>query len=203
MFPQIRSINQIDGLPARAKHQKEDFGEVPAQGQLLKSPGERRKHPSVYTIRINEPKVIQDTIEGESVIVNLATGNYFSVDKVGAEIWQNIEQGKSIGEIFEIIFSEYDGDKDKIRITVDGFFDELIKEDLVVKRSEQPGGSVGNENKKTAIEQGQKKVFEAPNLKKYTDVQDLLLLDPIHESDRQVAQYEDGLGSITKLVIKR
>ena len=128
-------------------------------------------------------KVIQDTIEGESVIVNLATGNYFSVDKVGAEIWQNIEQGKSIGEIFEIIFSEYDGDKDKIRITVDGFFDELIKEDLVVKRSEQPGGSVGNENKKTAIEQGQKKVFEAPNLKKYTDVQDLLLLDPIHESD--------------------
>jgi hypothetical protein len=133
--------------------------------------------------RINEPKVIQETIEGESVIVNLASGNYFSVDNVGAEIWQNIEQGKSFGEILDAVFLAYDGEKDNIKNTVEKFVYELMREELVVQQATQAEGAFGNKEYKTESEQVQKQLFEAPDLKKYTDVQDLLLLDPIHEAD--------------------
>lgn len=133
--------------------------------------------------RINEPKVIQETIEGESVIVNLASGNYFSVDKVGAEIWENIEKGKSVGEIVDHLFCQYNADPDNIENAVKQLIDELIREELVVPDSSAMGENVRSFDVKAAAEQSQKKGFEAPVLKKYTDMQDLLLLDPIHEVD--------------------
>lgn len=133
--------------------------------------------------KINEPKVIQETIEGESVIVNLASGNYFSVDKVGAEIWENIEKGRSVGEILDHIFRLYNGDPDSIENSVKQLIDELIKEELVVPDSSTMTDSTRTSDVKGVSEKGQKKGFEAPVLKKYTDMQDLLLLDPIHEVD--------------------
>lgn len=133
--------------------------------------------------KINEPKVIQETIEGESVIVNLASGNYFSVDKIGAEIWENIEKGRSVEEILDHIFRLYNGDPDSIENSVKQLIDELIKEELVVPDSSTMADSTRISDVKGVSEQGQKKGFEAPVLKKYTDMQDLLLLDPIHEVD--------------------
>ena len=38
--------------------------------------------------RINNPKVIHETIDGETVIVNLDSGNYYSLDATGADIWE-------------------------------------------------------------------------------------------------------------------
>ena len=133
--------------------------------------------------RINEPKVIQETIEGESVIVNLVSGNYFSVDKVGAEIWENIEQGKSIDEILNHILCSYNGDPDNIENSIKKLIEEFVKEELVVPDSSGAIGSIKSSDTKGTIAHGQKKGFEAPVLKKYTDMQDLLLLDPIHEVD--------------------
>ncbi|HDY70854.1 MAG TPA: PqqD family protein, partial [Nitrospirae bacterium] len=41
--------------------------------------------------RINKPHVINEIIDGEVVILNLDTGNYYSMDKAGADIWGLIE----------------------------------------------------------------------------------------------------------------
>jgi len=37
--------------------------------------------------RPNAPQVIAETIAGEAMIVNLATGHYFSLQGSGADIW--------------------------------------------------------------------------------------------------------------------
>lgn len=49
--------------------------------------------------QINSPKVVQETIEGEVVIVNLEKGDYYSLLKTGAELWLGIEKGNSRAEI--------------------------------------------------------------------------------------------------------
>lgn len=45
---------------------------------------------------------------GESIILNLKSGIYFSLDEVGARIWSLIEQPMSVTDIRDAILSEYD-----------------------------------------------------------------------------------------------
>lgn len=133
--------------------------------------------------RINDQNVIQETIEGEAVIVSLTSGNYYSLDKVGAHIWGNIENRRTVGEMLEELSDHYNGDADKIRRSVEQLINELVEEELVVSDSSNPGGSIGNPNAGQNEGFGDKLDFEVPVLKKYSDMQDLLLLDPIHEVD--------------------
>jgi Coenzyme PQQ synthesis protein D (PqqD) len=132
--------------------------------------------------KINVPKVIQETIAGEAVIVNLVSGNYYSLDKVGADIWGKIENGKSVEEILHLIPKTYKGDPASMEASVKNLIDELIQEELIVPAASLPGGdlqsSSSSENESESSEE-----FEIPVLKKYSDMQDLLLLDPIHEVD--------------------
>jgi len=37
--------------------------------------------------RLNAPQVLAETIAGEAMIVNLATGHYFSLQGSGVDIW--------------------------------------------------------------------------------------------------------------------
>lgn len=132
--------------------------------------------------RINDPKVIQETIEGEAVIVNLVSGNYYSLDKVGADIWGNLENGKSLEEILELIPRIYKGDPAVMESSVKSLIDNLVQEDLIVPDATIPDGGTQSSSAGTAEGEAMGD-FEAPVLKKYSDMQDLLLLDPIHEVD--------------------
>jgi Coenzyme PQQ synthesis protein D (PqqD) len=132
--------------------------------------------------KINEQQVIQETIEGEAVIVNLVSGNYYSLDKVGAEIWGKIENGKSLDEILGLILKVYRGDPAAIETSVKSLIDELAKEGLIVPDAPTDAGSPQSPSLST-VEMRALEEFEAPVLKKYSDMQDLLLLDPIHEVD--------------------
>ncbi len=134
--------------------------------------------------KINVPKIVHETIDGEAVILNLDKGNYYSLDGIGVEIWGFIENNANLGSITERIRNNYHGDQGGIEVTINKFVSELIEEDLVVldnenitENDESPHGQVQTGLKET------KPDFEAPKLNKYTDMQDLLLLDPIHDVD--------------------
>src|SRR6187397_1108133 len=44
-------------------------------------------------LRPNSPSVVSEIIDGEAVIMNLATGHYFSALGTGGELWALIEKG--------------------------------------------------------------------------------------------------------------
>lgn len=137
--------------------------------------------------RINKPKVILESFEDEVVIVNLDSGNYFSLDKIGAQIFDLLESGASMIETAKAISGYYKGNQEFIEKEVSVFVDQLISEELIVPLA------TGNETGKTAIRSGINTskftpvndvgIFESPVLQKYTDMQELLLLDPIHDVD--------------------
>lgn len=133
--------------------------------------------------RINSPKVVHETIDGEVVIVHLEKGDYYSLIKEGADIWSLIANSFSRGEILEEIIQRYDGDREKIEKGINNFIAELQGEEVIVLNQTGEPENASLKNQPTATE---KPIFQAPSLQKYTDMEELLALDPIHEVDEEI-----------------
>lgn len=133
--------------------------------------------------RINSPKVIRETIDGEVVIVNLKKGHYYSLMETGAVIWDGIERGIYRENVIEEMTQQYDASPEDIKTAVDIFFERLQQEELIVldQIDTSKSTSITNQTKTNASKE--KVRFEPPILHKYTDMEDLLVLDPIHEVD--------------------
>jgi len=65
-------------------------------------------------IRIRKDVVFRD-LEGELVLLNLATGVYFGLDPIGTRIWALIDDGRTADEIVGVITAEYEVDADACR----------------------------------------------------------------------------------------
>ncbi len=48
---------------------------------------------SLNRFRINRPRVTHETIDGESVMIDFDTGNYYSLNPVGSAIWDLVDAG--------------------------------------------------------------------------------------------------------------
>lgn len=134
--------------------------------------------------RVNSPTIVHETIDDEAVIINLDTGNYYSLDKAGTDIWNLLESGAAVAEVIEGLTRRYEGDRMDIENAVDRLVAELQQEALIIPdRVKEPEGiKASNMQVETGME-AERPSFEIPILHKYTDMQDLLLLDPIHEVD--------------------
>lgn len=130
-------------------------------------------------LKVNAPAVVAEIIDGEAVIMDLATGHYFSTQHVGCDIWRGIELGASRATIARWLAATYGLEPDQAATCVAAFVDELTQRQLVVAG----GGTVpGVESTENWMIGG--RPFAAPVLNTYTDMEELLLLDPIHDVDQ-------------------
>jgi len=128
--------------------------------------------------RINVPKVISETIDGETIIINLESGHYFSLNHSGGQIWNDIQTGHSTEQIFQLTQQRYPRDAAQVPSAVSGFLAALLSEALI-----GPCETFEISEKLSTPTAPADRPFEIPGLQKYEDMQDLLLLDPIHEVD--------------------
>jgi len=82
-------------------------------------------------LRISPDVVFRD-LEGEAVILDLASGRYFGLNAVGTRIWTLLEAGTPIDRIVEAIAGEYEADAQQIARDVIGLVDELTSRGLIV-----------------------------------------------------------------------
>lgn len=59
--------------------------------------------------RVNTPTITHETIDGEAVIINLDSGNYYSLMEVGSFIWGLVEKGASASEVQNLVLQTYQG----------------------------------------------------------------------------------------------
>jgi len=133
--------------------------------------------------KINEPNVVHENIDGETVVLNLDTGNYYSLVGVGAEIWEFILKGMTGAEILGMIRQSYEFPSGDEENAVHSFLEELRQEGLIVAHDGDEAAGVQEAFLAEKKPGGAKAAFHPPVLNKYTDMQDLLVLDPIHEVD--------------------
>jgi hypothetical protein len=131
------------------------------------------------TYSINAPDVIAETIDGETMLVNLATGSYYNLEGSGADVWSRLMDGATPRLISEELAARFEGDPAEIEAAVARLVDELRAEQIVVE-------SAGGDSQAAAPAQpdaGERRPFVPPKLAKFTDMQDIILLDPVHEVD--------------------
>jgi coenzyme PQQ synthesis protein D (PqqD) len=129
--------------------------------------------------RVNAPHVIAETIGGETIIVHLSTGCYFNLGGTAVDIWEAVAAGNPPEAITRQLVSRYDAGEAEIAAAVSRILEELQREELVVVNDED--GAPGAEA--PAAEAGPRAPFQEPTLSKLTDMQDIILLDPVHEVD--------------------
>jgi hypothetical protein len=125
--------------------------------------------------RVNSPNVIHETIEGEVILIDLKTGTYYSLRDSGTAVWRAIEQGAGEDGIAAELRSRYDASEEQIREAVRHLLAELEREGLIrVDEGEAAPAAPASGG-------AGRLPFTAPVLEKHTDMQDLILLDPVHE----------------------
>jgi hypothetical protein len=124
--------------------------------------------------RVDPGKVVHETIEGEAILIHLDNGFYYSLDGAGAEIWGLLAESRSVDETAEALAREYDSDE--LAGEVRRIADELAAENLLEPTDMAPAAALNGDAP------GERRAFTAPALKKYEDMQDFLLVDPIHET---------------------
>jgi hypothetical protein len=127
--------------------------------------------------RVDEPKVISETFEKEVVAINFASGSYYGMTKAALEIWPLLRQGASAETMVRHLASRYDAEPAGIAEAMGKFLASLLEHELIVETEE------GEAAPGTGYPQNARRPWEPPELSVYDDMQDLLLLDPIHEVD--------------------
>jgi hypothetical protein len=128
-------------------------------------------------LTISGRHIVHEDFGGEVVVVNLKTGTYYGLNGTAAAIWQMIGGGLSAAQIAERFAAHYSGQADAARTAVAGFLDELQREALIHPAAQPPAAAAGAP---AALPAGP---LTPPAVQRCTDMEELLVLDPVHEVD--------------------
>src|SRR5262245_55435909 len=125
-----------------------------------------------HRFRPREEEVASKVIDGEAIIINLANGVYYSMDKVGALVWDRLQAGHTLDDVILAVTGAYAVSREQAESNVHELVQELLQENLVI--ASENGGAAPAQ---TAPVQ-EKLPYESPKLNIYRDMGDLLALDP-------------------------
>jgi hypothetical protein len=121
----------------------------------------------------NEAEVAAKVMDGEAIIINLSNGMYYSMDQVGGLIWEMITEGHTLDDIASAVVRSYDVSDGQAQADIQRLAVELVDENLVIPSTV---AAPTRDDRKQARQD--KLPYEQPRLNKYSDMADLLALDP-------------------------
>jgi hypothetical protein len=129
---------------------------------------------SAYAV---EPqKVVHETLDGETILIALTTGVYYSLTGSGPVLWSALSAGVPVERCAVALAARHpDADADAIARDAEQLLEQLLTEGLLSPGAEPATGEVALEETPA--------VYAAPLLQRYDDMEYLLLLDPVHEAD--------------------
>ena len=126
---------------------------------------------------LNSPPIVAELVEGEVIAIDLDRGSYYSLEKETAAIWTALISGRNGREILAALPPASEA-AERLAGELQGFVEALLTEKLIRPSApaRRPEGAIGM----VAPWAAQTLRFE-----RFTDMQDLLILDPIHEVDEE------------------
>ena len=128
----------------------------------------------------NHPAVVDEMIDGEAVVIDLRSGNYYSLVESAAVIWASLATRPTHDEVAEYLGRVYDAEPEQCFAVSGGFLDLLLSEGLIAQVDGDAEPSAA-----PALPAAVGPLPE-PRLEKFDDMQQLILLDPVHEIDEAV-----------------
>jgi len=125
-----------------------------------------------FTTRNGE--VAAKVIDGEAILINLATGMYYSMGDVGGTVWSLIENNSNVEEIIANVAAGYKVEHGRARADVEALLSELLEENLIVV---SPSSDTDNAVTAVAASEATSE-YAKPSLKKFGDMAEMFALDP-------------------------
>lgn len=141
----------------------------------------------MQNIRPNQAAVAAKVIDGEAIIMNLTNGAYYSMLGTGAAIWAMIDQGVAVGRMPELLTRSFEVTAEQAREDLARLIRQLLDEGLVLPGEAVPASGI-------APPPAERLAYQAPELNKYTEMADLLALDPPMPTIGQVPAAESRAG---------
>jgi hypothetical protein len=126
--------------------------------------------------RIIKPKVVYEVLNTEVIAIDFDTGTYYALLHVAKQMWMLIEQEIPFDQSAQILSNYYQKNLNEVLIDLKPFVAELIDKGLIESIDE-----ASHVQGATPQIDSHGWGYEAPKLVSYMDIQELLLLDPIHE----------------------
>jgi hypothetical protein len=123
---------------------------------------------------INAPMVISEPMDEDLVVINLDNGCYYSFNKTAAQLWNQLEQGFAINQAASQMALLCESEEAQVLADFLSFVDRMLEEQLI-------RACEGHSKDWPPLKNGQGGPYLKPSFEKYSDMQEMLLLDPIHE----------------------
>lgn len=104
--------------------------------------------------------------------MQLRTGLYFSARGTGSVVWERLMAGADIESLGEAFAGATGASAAEVRAAIEAFIADAQRQQL---------GTVDPANGQPVERDGLPSTWTAPVLEAFSDMQDLLLLDPIHD----------------------
>lgn len=124
---------------------------------------------------VDNANVSWERVSGEVIAIQLNTGKYYSFSNAAADIWSLANNGVSIESVLRALQKVYTP-SDVVETEVRDFISKCFAERLLIEcESENELQDLPNDTDRSVV--------TSPKLTEYSDLQDLILVDPIHDVD--------------------
>lgn len=127
--------------------------------------------------RVNGPNIAHETVDREAILIHLEHGTYYSLAETGACVWDVVARGGDAADAVAAVVAAYDVAPEDAGPAVAALLEALVAEGLVAVDDAAPALPLAV----APPADGDRRPWIAPELARFTDMQDLLLADPIHE----------------------
>jgi ornithine carbamoyltransferase len=75
--------------------------------------------------------VFAQEVDGEMVLLDMESENYFGLDEVGTAIWQAMQEYETLQEVLNALLEQYDVEAEVLEKDLSDFVDKLLESGLV------------------------------------------------------------------------
>jgi hypothetical protein len=133
----------------------------------------------MYTCyQLNQPDVSAEVFDSEVLAINLTTGHYHSLRESAVILWDLLMEGHSPDAVAQALAAKHPDAGPVVVEDAHAFISELAAASLIVETS-----CDGSPPPLPDLPPSPEGTYAKPVIESYTDMQELLLIDPIHEVD--------------------
>jgi hypothetical protein len=144
-----------------------DVSEQPVEPRIEYEPSQ--------VFAVASDKILAKEFDGELTLINLDTGVYFAAGGATLDIWRALTSGRALRETARDLVSRYKIAESDASGHVTRIVGMLVGYGLMVASATAASTASGEEPRSDSA------VWSVPWLESYGDMQDLLLLDPVHD----------------------
>ena len=128
-----------------------------------------------HQLILNTANISHERLDGEVVVISFNSGKYFSAKGTAADVFWLVQNGVN-QELWPEIFRDYFSSFEAANSGIEEFLASAISEELFLPLTTPSDEKI---SLPVDYERGE---WEAPKLVIFEDLQDLLLLDPVHDT---------------------